>query len=260
MSAKDWSKNLEAQFRNKIDTLSKLNHRNFVNLIGYCEEVEPFTRMMVFEYAPNGTLFEHLHIRESEHLDWVTRLRIAMGIAYCLEYMHHLTPPMAHGNLQSSSVYLTEDYAAKISDFSFWNAATSAKMGPATMELLETPLVDPESNVYSFGVIMLEIITGRLSYSAGSGSVVDWTLDCLRQERPLRDVVDPTLKSFKEQQLEKLLKVAKECVLPDPTQRPTMRDVTSKLKEITGLGQDGVTPKLSPLWWAELEILSTEST
>ncbi|KAL2488626.1 Leucine-rich repeat protein kinase family protein [Forsythia ovata] len=274
MSAKDWTKNLEAQFRNKIDTLSKLNHRNFVNLIGYCEEAEPFTRMMVFEYAPNGTLFEHLHIKESEHLDWVTRLRIAMGIAYCLEYMHHLTPPMAHGNLQSSSVYLTEDYAAKISDFSFWNEATAAKMGPSTMELLETPLVDPESNVelletplvdpesnvYSFGVIMLEIITGRLLYSVGNGSVVDWTLDCLRQERPLRDVVDPTLKYFEEQQLEKLLKVAKECVLPDPTQRPTMRDVTSKLKEITGLGQDGVTPKLSPLWWAELEILSTEST
>ncbi|MBA0600616.1 hypothetical protein Gorai_006798, partial [Gossypium raimondii] len=60
-SAKDWSKNLETQFRNKIETLSKVNHKNFVNLLGYSEETEPFTRMMVFEYAPNGTLFEHLH-------------------------------------------------------------------------------------------------------------------------------------------------------------------------------------------------------
>ncbi|XVE69467.1 hypothetical protein DITRI_Ditri09bG0154500 [Diplodiscus trichospermus] len=60
-SAKDWSKNLETQFRKKIDTLSKVNHKNFVNLLGYCQEDEPFTRMMVFEYAPNGTLFEHLH-------------------------------------------------------------------------------------------------------------------------------------------------------------------------------------------------------
>lgn len=260
MSAKDWSKNLEAQFRNKIDTLSKLNHRNFVNLIGYCEEVEPFTRMMVFEYASNGTLFEHLHIKESEHLDWATRLRIAMGIGYCLEYMHHLSPPTTHKNLQSSSIYLTEDYAAKISDFGFWNEVTATKMGPANTELLEAPLVDPESNVYSFGQILFEIITGRLPYSVGNGFVVDWILDYLRHERPLREVVDPTLKSFNEQQVEKLLQVAKECVLPDPTQRPTMRDVTFKLKEITGLGHDEVIPKLSPLWWAELEILSPEST
>ncbi|KAI7745080.1 hypothetical protein M8C21_013552 [Ambrosia artemisiifolia] len=61
-STKDWNKKLESQFRNKIETLSKVNHKNFVNLIGYCEEQKPFTRMMVFEYAPNGTLFEHLHI------------------------------------------------------------------------------------------------------------------------------------------------------------------------------------------------------
>ncbi|CAI9786890.1 unnamed protein product [Fraxinus pennsylvanica] len=189
MSAKDWSKNLEAQFRNKIDTLSKLNHRNFVNLIGYCEEVEPFTRMMVFEYASNGTLFEHLH-----RYTW-------KGAGSCS------SPPMTHKNLQSSSVYLTEDYAAKISDFGFWNEVTATKMGPANKELLETPLVEPESNVYSFGLILFEIITGRLPYSVGNGFVVDWILDCLRQERPLREVVDPTLKSFNEQQLEKLLQL-----------------------------------------------------
>nr|AMM42877.1 LRR-RLK [Vernicia fordii] len=85
ISRKEWSKILEAQFRKKIDTLSKMNHKNFVNLIGYCEENEPFTRIMVFEYAPNGTLFEHLHIKEAEHLDWGMRLRIAMGMAYCLD-------------------------------------------------------------------------------------------------------------------------------------------------------------------------------
>lgn len=183
-----------------------------------------------------------------------------MGIGYCLEYMHHLSPPMTLKNLQSSSVYLTEDYAAKISDFGFWNEVTATKMGPGNTQLLETPLVDPESNVYSFGLILFEIITGRLPYSVGNGFVVDWILDYSRQERPLREVVDPTLKSFKEQELEKLLLVAKECVLPNPTQRPTMRDVTSKLKDITGLAHDEVIPKLSPLWWAELEISSLEST
>jgi hypothetical protein len=60
-SSKDWSKNCESQFRKKIASLSRVNHKNFINLLGYCEEMHPFTRMMVFEYAPNGTLFEHLH-------------------------------------------------------------------------------------------------------------------------------------------------------------------------------------------------------
>ncbi|KAK8641598.1 hypothetical protein V6N13_010992 [Hibiscus sabdariffa] len=259
-SCEDWSRNLETQFRNKIDALSKVNHKNFVNLIGYCEENVPFTRMMVFEYAPNGTLFEHLHIREAEHLDWGMRLRIAMGIVYCLEHMHQLTPPIAHRNLQSCSVYLTEDYAAKISDFSFLNNATASKVGSDTMEVLESQPVDAESNVYSFGVILFEMITGRIPYSVDNGSAADWASDYLKGDQPLKEMVDPTLKFFKEDELKGLFEVIKTCVNPDPKERPTMREIAAKLKEITAVGPDGATPKLSPLWWAELEILSTEAS
>ncbi|XP_011003691.1 PREDICTED: probable inactive receptor-like protein kinase At3g56050 [Populus euphratica] len=259
-SHEDWLKNLEAQFRKKIDTLSKMNHKNFVNLIGFCEENEPFTRMMVFEYAPNGTLFEHLHIKEAEHLDWGMRLRIAMGMAYCLEYMHQLTPPIAHKNLQSSTIYLTEDYAAKISDFSFGNDATAAKIGSASMELLESQSSDPEGNIYSFGVILFEMITGRIPYAVDNGSLADWASDYLRGERSLREIVDPTLKSFQENELEKLSEVIRNCIHPDAKQRPTMKEIAAKLKEITAMEPDGATPKLSPLWWAELEIMSTEGS
>ncbi|GLU02568.1 hypothetical protein SLE2022_198140 [Rubroshorea leprosula] len=259
-SRDDWSKNLEAQFRKKIETLSKVNHKNFVNLIGYCEEDQPFTRMMIFEYAPNGTLFEHLHIQEAEHLDWGMRLRIAMGMAYCLEHMHQMTPPIPHRNLLSSSVYLTEDYAAKISDFSFCNDAAAAKAGSATMELLETTSMDSETNVHSFGVILLEMITGRIPYSIDNGSLADWASNYLRSDQLPKQMVDPTLNSFQEDQLEKLFEVIKMCVHPNPKERPTMREVAAKLKEITTLEPDGATPKQSPLWWAELEIMSTETS
>lgn len=189
------------------------------------------------------------------------RLRIAMGMSYCLEYMHQLTPPIAHANLQSSSVYLTEDYAAKLSDFSFWNESTAAKMNSATMDLLDTLPSDPESNVYSFGVVLFEMITGRLPYSVGNGSMFDWASDYLKgaQDQPFKEIVDPTLNSFREEEVEKLFEVVKDCVHPDPNQRPKMRGVSARLKDITAMGPDGATPKVSPLWWAELEILSTES-
>ncbi|XP_077233057.1 inactive receptor-like serine/threonine-protein kinase At2g40270 [Tasmannia lanceolata] len=244
MSAKDWPKHSEAQFRKKIATLSGVNHKNFVNLLGYCEEENPFTRMMVFEYAPNGTLFEHLHIEEAEHLDWGVRLRIAMGMAYCLDHMHQLNPRIIHRNLQSSMVYLTEDYAAKLADFSFWDD-------------LDASLLDPAGNVYNFGLILLEMMSGKLPYSEANGLLVEWASDYLKGDQPLRQMMDPTLKSFQDEQAIVLCQIIQSCVHPDPKRRPTMRDVTAQLREITEIPPDGATPRVSPLWWAELEILST---
>ncbi|KAF9596490.1 hypothetical protein IFM89_012221 [Coptis chinensis] len=255
-SAKDWSKQFEAEFRKKIDTLSKVNHKNFMNLLGYCEEVKPFTRMMVFEYAPNGTLFEHLHIKEAEHLDWGVRLRIAMGIAYCLEHMHQLNPPVIHKNLQSSNVYLTEDYAAKISDHSVWNEPAMAKMGSAGTESVDTLSPDLQTNIYNFGIILLEMVTGKLPFSAENNPIVEWASEYLRKGSPVRDMVDPTLKSFSEDELNKLCEVIMSCIHGDPKQRPTIREVVARLREIAAITPDGATPKISPLWWAELEIIS----
>lgn len=248
-SAMEWSKNLETQFRNKIDSLSKVNHKNFGNLLGFCEEDEPFTRMLVFEYAPNGTLFEHLHIQEAEHLDWGMRMRVIMGMAYCLDYMHNLTPPISHKSLTSSSVNLTDDYAAKVSDFSFWSNIASAEME-----------ANPENNVYDFGVILFEIITGRLPYSAG-GPLEDWASDFLKGgKKPLGEMVDPTLQSFEAEQVEQIGEVIRSCVFHEPRLRPKMRQVASRLREITNIRPDGAVPRLSPLWWAELEILTTEAS
>ncbi|KAK6270547.1 hypothetical protein POUND7_007645 [Theobroma cacao] len=259
-SAKDWSKPLETQFRKKIDTLSKVNHKNFVNLLGYCEEEEPFTRMMVFEYAPNGTLFEHLHIKESEHLDWPMRLRIIMGMAYCLEHMHQLNPPIPHNNLSSSAVNLTEDYAAKMSDPCFWNEITAAEREADRTNLEDPPLSSLESNVYTLGVLLFEILTGRMPYLVDNGSLEDWASDYLKRKQALIEMVDPTLNSFDRDQLEELGKVIKSCVHPEPRCRPDMKEVSARLREITAITPDSAIPKLSPLWWAELEIMSAETS
>ncbi|XP_065870046.1 probable inactive receptor-like protein kinase At3g56050 [Euphorbia lathyris] len=259
-SSNDWTRSLELQFRKKIETLSKVNHKNFVNLIGYCEEEQPFTRMLVFEYAPNGTLFEHLHIKESEHLDWGMRLRIAMGMAYCLEHMHQLNPLITHNNLSSSAISLTEDYAAKISDLSFSNVITAIDTETSGKKFLDAPTADPEANVYSFGVLLFEILTGRLPYTVDNESLQDWASDYLRGDQPLKEKADPTLESFDEKQMERIGEVIKSCVQPDPKRRPPMREITAILREITGIAPDAATPKLSPLWWAELEIMSPDAS
>ncbi|XVE88216.1 hypothetical protein DITRI_Ditri19aG0051000 [Diplodiscus trichospermus] len=262
-SLKEWSKNSEMAYRRKIDTLSRINHKNFVNLIGYCEEDEPFSRMMVFEYAPNGTLFEHLHVKEMEHLDWNARMRTIMGVAYCLQYMHHdLNPPVAHATLSSTSIFLTDDYAAKIADIvSFETAPKSKTSGDGESQHSELPpLVDPEVNVYSFGILLLEIISGKLPYSEKEGPVEKWAVQYLSDRRTISYMIDPTLQSFKNDELDIICEVILECINVDPRQRPTMKDITSKLRQVINIPPEQATPRLSPLWWAELEILSMEAT
>ncbi|ESQ44481.1 hypothetical protein EUTSA_v10005911mg [Eutrema salsugineum] len=257
-SAKEWTKNIEMQFRKKIETLAKINHKNFINLLGYCEEDEPFTRILVFEYASNGSLFEHLHYKESEHLDWVMRLRIGMGVAYCLDHMHGLKPPIVHSNLLSSSVHLTEDYAVKIADFNFGYLKGPSERETSTNALIDTHIsvTTQEDNVHSFGLLLFELMSGKLPESVRKGDSVDTGLADFLRGKTLKEMVDPTLESF-DDKIENIGEVIKSCVRAEPKQRPTMKEVTGRLREITGLSPDDTIPKLSPLWWAELEVLST---
>ncbi|KAG0467520.1 hypothetical protein HPP92_019100 [Vanilla planifolia] len=251
----DWSDQQESLFRNKISLLSKVNHKNFMNLIGYCEEQEPFTRMMVFEYAPNGTLFEHLHIKEAEPLDWPCRLRIAMGIAYFLEHMHLLEPPVSLRTLNSSTIYLTEDYAAKVSDLPFWNEVKAAGSATEFEDNFEMPLSNQDI-VYKFGILLLELISGRLPFSKDDGLLVLWASSHLTGKRPLHGIADPTLGALREEDICRLCDVIQRCINPEPRERPPMAEVVAKLREITEISPEAANPKLSPLWWAELEIIS----
>ncbi|CAE6216970.1 unnamed protein product [Arabidopsis arenosa] len=262
LETREWTRAMEMTYRRRIDTMSRVNHKNFINLIGYCEEDEPFNRMMVFEYAPNGSLFEHLHDKDMEHLDWSARMRIIMGTAYCLQYMHELNPPISHTKLVSSAIYLTDDYAAKVGEVPFSGQTGSKPRKPMSGDLDQSLLPlppEPETNVYSFGVLMLEIISGKLSDSEEEGSILKWASKYLENDN-LRDMIDPTLTTFKEEELEAICDVARHCLKLDESQRPKMKDVVEQLKEVINISQEQATPRLSPLWWAELEILSSEAT
>lgn len=188
------------------------------------------------------------------------RLRIIMGMAYCLEHMHQLNPPIPHYNLSSSAISLTEDYAAKISDLCFWNELTASDREADGINISDTTMASLESNVYTFGVLLFEIVTGRMPYLVDNGSSEDMASDYLRREQALVEMVDPTLNSFDKDQLDQIGEVIKSCIDPEPGRRPDMRRVSARLREITAITPDNAIPKLSPLWWAELEIMSTEAS
>ncbi|KAJ0836697.1 putative protein kinase RLK-Pelle-LRR-VI-2 family [Helianthus annuus] len=253
---KDWSRRADIAFHKKIETLSCVNHKNFVNLIGYCEENEPFIRMMVFEYAPNGTLSEHLHDYALEHLDWRSRIRIIMGVAYCLQCMHDLNPPVAHMHLDSNMIYLTDDYAAKVADLNFWKEFyPKAKMSGAK-ESVHSPSIDKETDICSFGVLLLEIISGKHQNSNKLEPLIIWAEEFLKEKENISHIIDPTLKSFEQNELEIVCEVILECIKKDGSQRPSINEIIPKLREVLGVSPQQATPRLSPLWWAELELLS----
>ncbi|KAG8052967.1 hypothetical protein GUJ93_ZPchr0001g32764 [Zizania palustris] len=260
-SIKEWPRSSETCFRKKIDTLSRVNHKNFNNLLGYCLENQPFMRMMVFEFASNGTLSEHLHLKEFEHLDWAARIRIIMGVAYCLQYMHHeLSPPVVINDMRSDTIFLTDDYAAKIADVGVWReVATKAKNAKEESSSRSESPPDLASNVYCFGTLLIEIISGKLPEADDHESICNWASGHLKG-KSYPNLVDASLKDHNGNELEAVCEVIQECIHPDSSQRPTMRDVTQKLRGVLAVSPEAAAPRLSPLWWAELEILSVEAT
>lgn len=174
-----------------------------------------------------------------------------MGVIYCLEHMHQLDLPVIVKNLNSSSIYLTEDYAAKVSDIGFWNEDKEAEA--------DSECLDQESIVYKYGILLLEVISGRLPFSEDDGLLVLWASSYLNGTRPLDKMVDPTLKSVPEKDISALSDVVRSCIKADPKERPSVAEVAAQMREITSILPDAATPKDSPLWWAELEIVSSPS-
>ena len=179
-----------------------------------------------------------------------------MGIAYCLEHMHKLNPPIIPRNFDSTTIYLTDDYAAKVSDLDFWNGAkgSDSVTDGCTMS-------DTASIVHQYGIILLETLTGRVQFPEQDLPLEKRASLYFEGKMPLAELIDPSLgSSFPEEAAAALCDVARSCIDPDPSKRPQMAQVAARMKEITLLGPEGATPKVSPLWWAELEIMSAEGS
>ncbi|CAM8885534.1 unnamed protein product [Rhodiola kirilowii] len=263
----NWTGYLELYYQREVAALARINHENTGKLLGYCKEDTMFTRMLVFEYAPNGTLYEHLHYGEGCPFSWTRRMKIAIGIARGLRYLHsELDPPFTISELNSNAVYLNEDFSPKLVDFESWktifsrsekNAGSIASQGAICVlpNSLERRHLDLSGNVFAFGVLLLELISGRPPHCKDKGDLLEWAKDYLDLPEAVPYIVDPDLKKYKCEDLQVVCEIANLCIHPDPSKRPSMQEVFNMLESHI---DTSISAELqaSSLAWAELALSS----
>ncbi|KAI3789976.1 hypothetical protein L2E82_02784 [Cichorium intybus] len=236
--------------------LGELRHPHLVKLIGYCCEDEH--RLLVYEYMPRGSLENQLFRRYSVSLPWSIRMKIALGAAKGLAFLHEAKKPVIYRDFKASNILLDSDYTAKLSDFGL------AKDGPegddthvstrvmgthgyAAPEYLMTGHLTAASDVYSFGVVLLELLTGRKSMDKSrpnrEQNLGDWARPQLKCLRKLNRIVDPRLEGqYSEFGLEKAAELAYQCLSRRPKARPTMSTIVKTLEPLVDFNDAQIGP------------------
>uniref|UniRef100_A0A7C9D439 Receptor protein-tyrosine kinase n=1 Tax=Opuntia streptacantha TaxID=393608 RepID=A0A7C9D439_OPUST len=231
----------------EISILGNIRHRNILKL--YACAFRECTGFLVLEYMGRGNLFQSLH-RESDdgepELNWNKRYKIALGVAKGLAYLHHdCSPPIIHRDIKSTNILLNDDYEAKIADFGIARATNYSIMGSEygcfagthgymAPELAYTCKVTEKSDVYSYGVVLFELLTTRapIEEQYGEGKdIVNWAWNCLNDQKTEMNILDKRVVVSQriKDNMTKVLKIAALCTTKLPSSRPTMRDVIKLL-------------------------------
>lgn len=243
------------EFKTEIELLSRVHHKNVVSLIGFC--FNKGEQMLVYEYITNGTLKDSLTGKTGIRLDWTKRLRIALGAARGVQYLHDLAnPPIIHRDIKSNNILLDQRLTAKVADFGLskpmseqdqTHVTTQVKgtMGYLDPEYYMTQQLTEKSDVYSFGVVMLELLTSRTPIVKGKYVVreVKETVDKSKNLYNLESILDPIVSSnMAPGSVERFVEVAMRCVNEAGVNRPGMSEVVKEIEsimEIIGLNPDG---------------------
>ncbi|KAI3701907.1 hypothetical protein L6452_27368 [Arctium lappa] len=236
------------EFKTEIELLSRVHHKNVVGLIGFC--FDQGEQMLVYEYIVNGTLKDSLLGRSGIRLDWMRRLKIALGAARGLQYLHDLAdPPIIHRDIKTNNILLDARLVAKVADFGLSKPLSDANRTHVTTQVKGTMgYMDPEyymtqqltekSDVYSFGVVMLELITARNPIEKGKYIVreVKLAMNKSKELYDLHEVLDPTIGlSSQLKGLERFVDLSLRCVEEMGNQRPAMSEVVKELESIMEL-------------------------
>ncbi|CAH9088626.1 unnamed protein product [Cuscuta europaea] len=241
----------------EVVILSQLKHPHLVKLIGYCWEDEH--RLLVYEYLPRRSLETQLFRKYSTCLPWLTRIKIAVGAAKGLAFLHGEEEPIIYRDFKAANILLDSDYVAKLSDFGLAKDGSGrdeglvatrimGTKGYAAPEYVKSGQLTTKSDVYSFGVVLLELITGCRSADKWSLSnkqdLVSWAKPMLKDSRKLDRVMDPRLEfeySFRGAKM--VAALAHRCLSHCPKSRPTMNHVVKTLEAVLDLK---IIPPIAP--------------
>ncbi|MED6205130.1 hypothetical protein PIB30_015033 [Stylosanthes scabra] len=236
----------DREFMAEMETIGKIKHRNLVPLLGYCKIGEE--RLLVYEYMKWGSLEAVLH-EGGRGLDWAARKKIAIGSARGLAFLHHsCIPHIIHRDMKSSNILLDENFEARVSDFGMARLVNALDTHLSVSTLAGTPgYVPPEyyqsfrcttkGDVYSYGVILLELLSGKRPIDSSEfgddNNLVGWCKQ-LHKEKRSSEILDPDLirQASSEGELYQCLRIAFECLEERPYRRPTMIQVMAMFKEL----------------------------
>ncbi|KAL5538839.1 hypothetical protein UlMin_045138 [Ulmus minor] len=233
------------QFINEVVILSQINHRNIVKLVGCCLETE--TPLLVYEFISNGTLSDHVQTKDPESsLSWENRLSIACDIAGALAYMHSAASiPIFHRDIKSSNILLDDKFNAKIADFGTSRSVPNEKTHLTTAVQGTLGYMDPgyfhssqftdKSDVYSYGVTLVELLTGEnpFSYAKEETKNLVATFITLSQENQLVQILDSRVAmDAEEEEIQAVAVLATRCLRLDGKKRPSMKQVSMELERL----------------------------
>nr|XP_048323628.1 proline-rich receptor-like protein kinase PERK1 isoform X2 [Ziziphus jujuba var. spinosa]XP_048323629.1 proline-rich receptor-like protein kinase PERK1 isoform X2 [Ziziphus jujuba var. spinosa] len=251
----------DREFRSEVEVISRVHHRYLVSLVGYCISGEE--RLLIYEFVPNKTLEFHLHGKGRPTMNWPTRMKIALGSARGLAYLHEdCQPKIIHRDIKAANILLEDDFVPKVADFGLAKFSSDSDTHVSTRIMGTFGYLVPEyassgkltdrSDVFSFGVVLLELITGRQPIAKAQpfadDSIVEWARPLLVQARENDDfnaLVDPRLQNdYDSSEMTRMAACAAACVRHSARLRPRMSQIVQALGGNVALNDlnEGVKP------------------
>ncbi|XP_078148800.1 uncharacterized protein LOC144544237 isoform X2 [Carex rostrata] len=240
----------EREFQAEVEIISRVHHRHLVSLVGYC--ISEDHRLLVYDFVSNGTLHYHLFAKGKPCMEWSTRVKVAAGSARGLAYLHEdCHPRIIHRDIKSSNILIDDNFEAQVADFGLARPAENdvthvstrvmGTFGYLAPEYASTGKLTERSDVFSFGVVLLELITGRKPVDGnrplGEESLVEWARPHLTEaleSGDFKELVDPRLgTNYIETEMFRMVETAAACIRHSASRRPKMSQVVRALDILT---------------------------